>query len=44
MSLADTLLLRGESERKARTANQLILMSSVAKNRSIDRLIRTEST
>ncbi len=34
---------RGESERKARAANQLALTSPVAKKRSVDRPIRTES-
>ncbi len=35
---------RGESERKAQTANQLIPMSPVAKKRSVDWPVRTEST
>ncbi len=35
---------RGESERTARTATQLALMSPVAKKHCIDQPIRTEST
>ncbi len=35
---------RGESEHKAQTSNQLVLTLPVAKKRSIDRPIRTEST
>ncbi len=35
---------RGESEREARTANQLVPTSPVAKTHSVDRPVRTEST
>ncbi len=42
MWLADTDG-RGESEHKTRTANQLDLMSPVAKKHSVDQPIRTES-
>ncbi len=44
MSVADTVVGRGESEHKAFTANQLVPMSPVAKKRSIDQPIRTGST
>ncbi len=39
-----SVVCRGESERKALTAKQLILMSPVAKKCSVDRPIRTERT
>ncbi len=39
-----SVVSRGESEHKARTTNQLMLMSSVTKERNVDRSIRTEST
>ncbi len=44
VSLADTVVGRGESEHKAQTANQLVPTSPVAKKRSVDQPIRTEST
>ncbi len=45
VSFADTTVVgRGGSNRKERTANQLVLTSPVAKKFSIDRPIRTEST
>ncbi len=40
MSLADTVVGRGESEHKTQTAKQLIPMSPVAKKHSVDRPIR----
>ncbi len=36
VSLADTLVGRGESEPEAQTANQLVPMSPVTKKRSVD--------
>ncbi len=44
MSLADTVVGRGESERKAQTTDQLVLTSPVVKERGADQPIRTEST
>ncbi len=44
MSLADTLVSRDESERKAQIANQLLLTSPWAKKRSVDWLVMTQST
>ncbi len=44
LSLDDTVVSRGESERKAQTANQLVAMSPVAKKRSVDQPVRTERT
>ncbi len=43
VACGNSVVGRGESERKARTANQLIPTSPVAKKRSIDWPIRTES-
>ncbi len=44
LKIEPTLVSRGESERKAQTANQLVQTSPVTMRSSVDRPIRTEST
>ncbi len=44
MSLADTLLSAEAGQSVTQTANQLVPTSPVAKKRSVDQPIRTEST
>ncbi len=42
--LVDTLLSAEASQREAWSANQFVLMSPVAKKRSVDRPVRIDST
>ncbi len=44
VSLADTNVGTGKSEHKARTANQLVLMSPVANKHNVDQSSGREST